>query len=62
MNNINSWYEVSIELVNRKVHILSTESMEEAENKKKELSEVGIKVIIEEWKLTKEIPILMGEI
>lgn len=61
---MNTWYEVSIILQSeqKKIHITDTESLEEAENKKIELNKAGIKVMIEEWNIKNEIPILIGEI
>ena len=64
METFNTWYEVSVilEVEHKKIHIVSIDSLEEAENKKQELSKTGLKVVVEEWKLTNDVPILMGEI
>lgn len=64
MRTFNSWYEVSLILraENRKIHIVSLDSLEEAEEKKKELEKAGLTPIVEEWNLHNDIPILMGEI
>jgi len=61
---MNTWYEVSIilEAENKKIHVVSTESLELAQNKKQEFLEAGIKAIVEEWKIKNEEPILMGVI
>jgi SepF-like predicted cell division protein (DUF552 family) len=63
-NTFNNWYEVSIvlEAEHKKIHIVSTESLEEAENKKEELIQAGLKVVVEQWRLDKNTPKPMGEI
>jgi len=62
MTTFNSWYEIYVAKRNNKVVIDNVDSLEEAEEIKVKLAEKGIKVVIKEWKLDKEIPIFMGEV
>jgi hypothetical protein len=64
MNTFNCWYEVSIilEAGNKRIHDLSTGSLEQAENRKAELVEAGLKAVVEVWDTGKEKPVLIEEI
>jgi hypothetical protein len=61
---MNNWFEISIILKaeNKKIHISDTESLEEAENKKREFIDAGVNVVVDEWVIKNEIPILVGQI
>jgi predicted peroxiredoxin len=61
---MNNWFEISIILKaeNKKIHISDTESLEEAEDKKREFIEAGVNVVVDEWVIKNEIPILVGQI
>lgn len=61
---MNNWYELSLvlESEHKKIHILDTQSLEVAENKKIELVSTGLKVVINEWNINNEVPVLVGEI
>ena len=60
----NTWYELSLllESEHKKIHILDTQSLEVAENKKNELVSTGLKVVIDEYIIKEEVPVLVGEI
>jgi len=61
---MNTWFEISIILKaeNKKIHISDTESLEEAEDKKREFIEAGMNVVVDEWVIKNEKPILIGQI
>lgn len=60
--NKDIWYEIYVAKRNNKVVIDNVDSLEQAEEIKVKLAEKGIKVVIKEWKLKNDIPVLMGEI
>ena len=62
MNTFNRWYEIYVEKKNHNLVIDNVDSLEEAEEIKAKLIRKGIKAVIKEWKLDKDIPKLMGEI
>jgi hypothetical protein len=59
-----NWFEISIILKaeNKKIHISDTESLEEAEDKKREFIQAGVDVVVDEWVIKNEKPILVGQI
>jgi len=61
---MNTWYEVSIILQSeqKKIHITDTQSLEVAENKRNELALAGLKVVIDEYIIKEDKPVLVGEI
>ena len=61
---MNTWYELSLvlESEHKKIHILDTQSLEVAENKRNEFVLTGLKVVINEWKINNDKPVLVGEI
>ena len=61
---MNTWYELSLvlESEHKRIHILDTQSLELAEDKKNELVSTGLKVVINEWKINNDKPVLVGEI
>jgi len=58
------WFEISVILKaeNKKIRIKDTESLEEAENKKREFLEAGVDVVVDEWVIKNERPVLVGQI
>jgi hypothetical protein len=64
---MNTWYEINIQYKIDKKYILTTQSLEYAEQVKKSLDrcnfiDIGRKIIIEEWRMINDIPVLKGEI
>lgn len=61
---MNTWYELSLvlESEHKRIHILDTQSLEVAENKKNELESTGLKVVIDEYIIKEDKPVLVGEI
>ena len=61
---MNTWFEISIILKaeNKKIHISDTESLEEAEDKKREFMQAGVNVVVDEWVIKNEKPVLIGQI
>lgn len=61
---MNTWYELSLvlESEHKKIHILDTQSLELAENKRNEFVLAGLKVVIDEYIIKEDKPVLVGEI
>jgi len=61
---MNTWYELSLvlESEHKKIHILDTQSLEVAEDKRNEFVLTGLKVVIDEYIIKEDKPVLVGEI
>ena len=61
---MNTWYELSLvlESEHKKIHILDTQSLEFAEDKKSECIATGLNVVITEYEIKNGVPVLVGEI
>ena len=60
---MNNWYEISlIKSEKSKIYVKGTASLEQAENFKNEFLDAGLKVVIDEYVIKNEVPILVGEI
>ena len=61
---MNTWYELSLVLKadKKKIHILDTQSLEEAEDKKNELESTGLNVVIDEYNINEDKAVLVGEV
>ena len=59
---MNIWYELSLISGKKKTHILDTQSLEVAENKRNELVSNGLEVVVDEYVIKEEKAVLVGEL